>query len=384
MAVKQKQSQKQNVNVNINLGEKKKKGKPKRRKTGKKAVKRQTQTIINPPSIINYPPFFNQNQPNNWFNPPPPIPQKQFAVFPEGETASQLGLLSNVPVPLRVEGNPLKEKEKEPILQPAPINEPFTAPVEENPFIAPAEEPIKFTAEEPLYIEPPIEPPSPTASTISGLSEEPYGTIAPSFYNVEGLGLSKVSKKTGPLPPIGQSQQPLPSSGLTLADNFPSTEYVFEEGGKPKQVKIRKGQKVKEEERLKKETITGIITGEAPTIELQKPKRKSKKTKEAFNPNQSALGFSQPVVTAEAIPAELTAQGAFNLYAPLGEQPSAQLQEKILFVQQPVETFTTQPAVEPTKAETLQRQRRVIERATAITPAEQAFLANETAFPPRF
>jgi hypothetical protein len=342
MAVKQRQSQKQNVNVNINLGEKKKKRKPRKRKTGKQLTKRRegAQPLFNPPPIINFPPAFNQQPAINL--PPPPIPQKQYSVFPESETATQLGLLSTVPVPLKVEGLPLKAKAKEPKPEAYKvINEPFKAPEEEYQLIEPQPPapPPAFTepapelavvggeaqqfspeeiagyksltsaykqadipfnqppANEPLY---PEEPPSPTASTISslsGINPEPTGILSPSFYNVAGLGLSKVSQSL-PLPPIGLSAQPLTSSGLTAysqPSNFPP-EYLFEEGVTQKPVKIRKGQKVKEEERLKKETITGLLTGEAPVIVEQKKKRAPKKQKEAFNPQQSALSFPQPVV----------------------------------------------------------------------------------------
>jgi hypothetical protein len=325
------QKQSQSLSVNINLGK------------GKARQSKPQNPKLPAPFPPNYPPFFNQNQPNNWFNPPPPIPQKQYAVFPEGETASQLGLLSSVPVTLRVEGNPLKEKEKEPTLKPAPADENIfkPAPAEDNPFVAP------------LDIEP-------TPQFVTSLDE-------PATENIGDIPLTEEEKALKyilefgkqPAQPFKQPAQPSLSDVLT-----PFT--AEEEGALQKFKKIRGGQKVKEEERLKKETITGIITGQAPVILEESPKRGRKKgstnkPKETFDPNQSALGFSQPVVTAEAIPAEITAQGTYTLTAPLGEQPSAQLQPKIIFVGQPA----AQPAAEePAKAETLQRQRKVIERAT--------------------
>jgi hypothetical protein len=149
----QKQSQKQNVNVTVNLGEKKKKGKPKKRKTGKKGMKRETQIIpaFNPPSIINYPPFFNQynQKPNTFLNPPPPIPQKEYSVFPEAETAPLTNILSTVPTILKLqttepEPNLAKATTKEPEVQP------FALEVAEEPiFTSGAEEPAPTFFNEP-------------------------------------------------------------------------------------------------------------------------------------------------------------------------------------------------------------------------------------------
>lgn len=298
------QQQSQSLNVNVNLG----------KKGGRK-------TTPKPP---NYPPFFNQYNPSNNWSIPPPIPPKQYLVFPEGETAPILGILSTVPVPLRIGGNPLKEKTKEPTLKVAPIDENIfkPAPAEDNLFVAQLD----------------IEPTPQFVTSLDEPATEIIGDI--------------------PLTAEEERQREEELSRLAEEEKQKRAIETFK--------KVRKGQKVKEEERLKKETMTGIITGQAPQIEQTKPKRgrplgSTNKPKETFDPNQSALGFSQQVVTAEAIPAEITAQGVFNLYAPLGEQPSAQLQEKITFLGQPA----AQPAAEESaKVETLQRQRRVIERAT--------------------
>ena len=300
----QRQSQKQNVNVNINLGEKKKKRKPRKRKT---VMKRREgpQPLFNPPSIINFPPGFNQQPAINL--PPPPIPQKQYSVFPEGETATQLNLLSNVPVPLKVEGSLLKAKAKEPKPEAYKvINEPFKAPEEEyqlieRPELAPA---APFIAEEPLFLpvegeqfkspegalltEPfkpaefPQEPPSPTASTISSLSEglpegftfplQPLqlGEIAPSLKDV--FGLSKVSQSL-PLPPIGLSTQPLTSSGLTTYSqptNFPAPFSVAEGGGTPSpEYLFEEGAAEKPK---KKKGLASVVVGELPPPAEQKKK----------------------------------------------------------------------------------------------------------------
>lgn len=475
MVVKQRQSQKQNVNVNINLGEKKKKRKPRKRKTGKKEVKRQTQPLyaFNPPPIINFPPAFNQQPAVNL--PPPPIPQKQYSVFPEGETATTLNLLSNVPVPLQVEGSPVKEllkpvkttkKEKITVLSseefaPAGEAQPFAPVEEENVFRAstepapppsfaqpapstfetvegePAgkqselenaikfilefgEQPAVIPAQQPtlrqqelianlgarfkkqklkeqkaeqkaekqrlkieqlipslergqlyapsqLYLEP-EEPPSPTASTISSLSGGlQLGSINPSFKDV--FGLSKISQQTGALPPIikseqlGPSAQPLTSSGLTAYSqppNFPP-DYFFDEGAseKPK----------------KKKGLASFLVGELPPPAPAPAKKKAgrpkgSKNKPKYDPQQSALAFPQPVVTAEAIPVELTAQGAVSLSAPLSQQPTAQ------FLGGSEKTFSLAPSAPAKAGETLERRR----GGVGITPKEDAFLALPPAF----
>ena len=341
------------------------------------------QPLFNPPPIINFPPAFNQPPVINL--PPPPIPQKQYSVFPEAETSTQLGLLPNVPVPLRVEGSPLKEKEKERKLVPETytvINEPFKAasfsvaegggtpsPEEEYQLIEKPAAP--FVAEEPLFLpvegeqfkppegalltEPfkpaqfPIEPPSPTASTISSLSEPVLGgELNPSFYNVAGLGLSKVSQSL-PLPPIGLSTQPLTSSGLTTYSpptNFPP-EYLFEEGAaeKPK----------------KKKGLASIVVGELPPPAPAKkkagrPKGASNKPKYETTVPEGQTQFAVPVKETLAFPAE-------SFYsAPLAEQPLAQFlgTEK---------TFSTEPEK---ISGGLERRR----RETALTPAEQTLLSN--------
>lgn len=396
----QRQSQKQNVNVNINLGEKKKKRKPRKRKTGKKEVK-QTRIIpaYNPPPIINFPPAFNQPPAINL--PPPPIPQKQYSVFPEAETATQLGLLSNVAVPLKVEGSPVKAKTKEPKLEQYKIiNEPFKASEEEYqlierpepasppPFLEPAPaletiggEAQPFSAEdiegykaltesyksaefpkpanEPLF---PEEPPSPTASTISslsGINPEPTGILSPSFYNVAGLGLSKVSQSL-PLPPIGLSVQPLTSSGLTSysqPSNFPP-DYFFNEGATQKP---------------KKKGLAGFIEGVPEPVKGQKkkagrPKGASNKPKYEATVPAGQTQFAIPVkeTFVETIPAQLTAEGAYSLSAPLSQQPSA------VFLGGPSEkTFTLAPP--PAKISGGLERRR---GGVGITPAEETFLSN--------
>jgi hypothetical protein len=305
MAVKQKQSQKQNVNVNINLGEKKKK--KKKRKVAKKNTKRtETQPLM----------FQTPNQPLNWIN--YPLPQKQSFVYPEGETASQLGLLSNFRVPFKP--NVLREPVRNPTLADEPTikSKPTKAPKEYSLF---SDEPKRTEEENALdfILQFGTSPPTQTP-----LSDEEIAAI-----------IEAEQKAT-------ESEQ--------KASEPAATEQ-------PK--KIRGGQKVKEEERLKKETITGITTGIAPVIEQPKKQKKQKKPKEAeYDPLQYPITFPQKVVTAEAIPTELTAEGAYSLTAPLAQQPSAELQQKIVFAGLPT------PAEEEPKKETIQRQRRVIERAT--------------------
>jgi hypothetical protein len=217
MAVKQRQSQKQNVNVNINLGEKKRKKKPRKRKTGKKDIKRNETRIIpayNPPPIINFPPAFNQPPAINL--PPPPIPQKQYSVFAEGETATQLGLLSTVPVPLTVEGTTLKEKAKEPKPEAYKvINEPFKAQEEEYQLI---EQPLPPPP-------PPFVEPAPELAPVSGkaqtLTTEERGANALNFI----LGFD----------PNQPAEPPSPSTLSTISEgeNIRNALRFVEETGQP-------------------------------------------------------------------------------------------------------------------------------------------------------
>ena len=368
MAVKQKQSQKQNVNVNINLGEKKKKGKPKRRKTGKKAVKRQTQTIINPAPIINYPPAFQYNQPNNWFNPPPPIPQKQYAVLPEEQTAPILGLLSNVPVPLRVEGNPLKEELKEPKLKVAPVDENLFAPsTNENLFTAPADVPyIPYVNEEPSYYnlpspnesseslvseqeedgyktltekyksaklpvqsysEPSYNTPSPTASSISSLSEPSYNPPSPTAssisslsepsYNLPSPSASSISLFSEP-----SYSPPSPSASTisTLSDEpskvIKTLSDLLAQQAKP-QPKVRKGksEQQKAEEARQQEEIFQMRTEEKQQKAYEK---KQKAAEEKAKPliKQSLARFIESGGESLPLPKETKKKGA-----PLGPRP---------------------------------------------------------------
>jgi hypothetical protein len=125
------QKQSQSVSVNVNLG--KRGGRSKTTPTPK----------IPPPFPFNFPPFFNpyNQNPNTFLNPPPPIPQKQYAVFPETETAPLTNILSTVPVTLK-----LQTTEPEPNLAKATAKtsevQPFAPEVAEEPiFTSGAEEP---------------------------------------------------------------------------------------------------------------------------------------------------------------------------------------------------------------------------------------------------
>jgi hypothetical protein len=349
------QKQSQSVSVNVNLG---------KRGGGRSKPTNPTPKLPSP-FPFNFPPGFNQNFPYSFNLPPPPIPQKQYSVFPEGETATALNLLSNVPVPLKVEGSPLKAKAKEPKPEAYKvINEPFKAPEEEYqliepqppapppPFVEPAPELAVVGGEAQQFF--PEEPPSPTASTISGFTAEPTGILSPSFYNVAGLGLSKVSQSL-PLPPIGPSAQPLTSSGLTVysqPSNFPP-EYLFEEGGKPK-----------------KKGLAGFIEGAPEPVKEKKkagaPRGPRKPKYEASVPaGQTQFAIPVKETSAFAIPAQLSAEGAYSLSAPLSQQPSAQFlgSEK---------TFSLAPPPPEKISGGLERQR----RETALTPAEQTLLSN--------
>jgi hypothetical protein len=455
----QKQSQKQNVNVTVNLGEKKKKGKPKKRKTGKKGMKRETQIIpaFNPPSIINYPPMFNQynQKPNTFLNPPPPIPQKEYSVFPESETAPLTNILSTVPTILKLqttepEPNLAKATAKAPDLptsapevetspftteaeEPAPtfFNEPpvttnIGAEAEANiqPVLSPTDEistqnalqyraaelPVQQTFNIPslkklaekkvllpagsvkanvayspfqLYSAPeqsllpellpevlllPEEPPSPSGSSISNLTEEPVflGTPFPSFFNVGGLKLPPLN-----LPPRQQikgveeilntssvrtyeKKEKLPknepvydvptflftegqtgrttgeySAPLTAASLVPTVAEAKEEASTQLETKPKKKSGGKNIELQKASLIgQGFATGgenlPKPTAEPPKKVRApygSKSGKTGFNPTQTALAFPAPIAQANDIPSNVT--GLLGL--PIAEQPNIQL-----------------------------------------------------------
>lgn len=343
------QKQSQSVSVNVNLG-----------KRGGRS-KTTPITKISPPFPFNFPPFFNpyNQQPNNFLIPPPPIPQKQYATFPEGETAAALGILPTVPIPLKFQTT-LKEAEPEPNLakakkteevqlfapkvdeepvftsgiveeeQPPFFNEPpTTTPMEGEaeanvePLLTPAEEesykqltsqyraaelPVEQTYNIPslkelaekkailpvgslkenvayspfqLYPAPeqlpekkiellPVEPPSPSGSSISGItyvSEEPLllGVPSSSFYNVGGLSL----------PPLNLAPRQQIKGAEEILTSF--AKYI-----KPKP---QKNEPVYEEPAFFfSEGLTGRTLGEysaplVPPVAEEKPKKSKSKSK---------------------------------------------------------------------------------------------------------
>jgi hypothetical protein len=346
------QKQSQSLSVTVNLG----------KKGGGRQSKPQIPKIPSFPP--NYPPFFNQynQQPNNWFNPPPPIPQKQYAVFPESEKAPMVGLLSSVSVPLRVEGNPLKEKEPN-LAKVASIDENILkpAPVEDNPFVA-----AQFITS---LDEPTI---SAEEEELSRLAEEERQREE----ELSRLAEEERQKRTTLNDLLAQQAKPQPKvrkgkSEQQKAEEARQQEEIIQMTKEEKQQKAEEKKQRKAEEKakpLKEKSLARFIESGAESLPLPIETKKKgapvgprKQTYETIPPK----GYAQfPVPVKEtlgiSIPAELTAQGAFNLYAPLGEQPSAQLQPKIIFAAQPA---AEEPAKE--KGETLQRQRRVIERAEA-------------------
>jgi hypothetical protein len=445
MAVKQRQSQKQNVNVTVNLGEKKKKGKPKKRKTGKKR-REGTQPLIipsfNPPSIINYPPFFNQynQKPNTFLNPPPPLPQKQYATFPEAETAPLSGILSTVPTILK-----LQTTEPEPNLAKATVKEsevqPFAPEVETSPFTTEAEEPAPTffnepetttpigggvetnieplltpaeeesykqltsqyrAAELPIGLSPeetqrkeeeargtiaklgarfkakkaaalPEEPPSPSGSSISNITEEPVflGAPSPSFFNVEGLKLPPLN-----LPPrqqiIGAEEILNPPS---LAP--PAPEFLFTEGqtGRTGTTEYSAPLTAKKRTGTLADFGLGVAPAEAKeeaplTLEKKRggrPKGSTNKPKISEKQTQFALPAKGAVI-GEAIP-------TYELGLPIAEQPNIQ------FLGGTQKTFLAEPA--PPLASIsggIERRR----GAAAIPAAEEDILLKQSTIPTLF
>lgn len=121
--VQKQKTQQQSQTVIVNVGGK--------RRAAKKAVPSPGFPPSFPPSL---PPGFDQpNNPNAWSAPPQPAQPLPRAVFPEGETASRLGLSSTVPVRLSFEGG-LAERLR------APVHEaPLEAPAAPAVFDAPPE-----------------------------------------------------------------------------------------------------------------------------------------------------------------------------------------------------------------------------------------------------
>jgi len=356
------QKQSQSLSVTVNLGKK-----------GGRQSKPQ-----NPKLPPNYPPFYNQyNQPSNWFNPPP---QKPYSVFPEGETALNLGLSPYIPVNVHVEGNPLKKPVKEPTLKVAPVDENILPPppAEDNPFTSQSNEPMpQFSTS----LDEPVEVDVPVVSEV--LTEEEIKEIE----KQQRAEYIKLRRKD-----IQPEEEITPENAL---------KFILEQQATPKQ-KISKGkseQQKAEEERQREEELSRLaeekqqkakekgalqtfkklrqmgFKGGPPVVEQLPPKRgrplgsKNKIEEPTFDPSQTALTFPQPVVIAEAIPAELTEQGATSLLLPLAQQPSAERQQKI----QNITFAAAEPAEEPAKEkDPIQRQRKgevkkerkVIQRAT--------------------
>ena len=152
MAKKLKQKQKQTQIVNVHVGGIKRARRPAKRQPKKDArdkvasdSTRGTAPIyaFNPPPIINFPPsFVQQNQPNAWATPPPPIPQRQRAAFVEGEVAELLNQSKTEPVRLTFEGS-IAER-----LEPRKEAAPLEAPAVPSLFEPPPE--IGFTEPEPI------------------------------------------------------------------------------------------------------------------------------------------------------------------------------------------------------------------------------------------
>jgi len=238
--VKRAPTQKQTQIVNVRIGDLgKRKGKAKKGKGKSKKGAVIHIPPFNPTPIINFPPGFNSAQPNLFASVPPPPPQRQYAVRPESETAPLTGLNATVPVPLVIEGNPLKTKDKEPKLeaQPTPdITGEFATPT--VPFGG-TEVPTETKEEEVVFPEYP-EP------LTSGLSEQTTQSQA-QFELGRGPLPSSYVTKYGPLPPISKTATPLSGYvspiGATFfpteaSVDFPPEDIYSASGTVPKPVKL--------------------------------------------------------------------------------------------------------------------------------------------------
>ena len=353
MAVKQKQTQKQNVNVNINLGEKKKKRKPKRKsKSTKKPIK-------------------IQNEPIKY------IPPRIIYAYPESETASLLGLLSNVKIPFQ-----FKEK-----VETYNLAKEKVAP---NPFIKTStEEDYSVIDNQPLTIKTREEPtfdiggipafetePEITSSPISTTPENLPSTFEPKQKETEENPAQSVLQYIENLEKTQKKEKEARIKIAKLGATFkakktllaPTTAESKEEA--PTQLETKETKKKKSGGRnieLQKASLVGqgFATGgenlPKPTVEPPKKVRApygSKSGKIGFDPTQTALTFTTPITTADVAPS--SSAGLLGLS--IAEQPSAQLLTK-----QPeytIEVVGTPVAQPEKKIRTIERRRRGEEEAT--------------------
>jgi hypothetical protein len=137
-----KQKQKQTQIVNINLGGRvgaKRKSKPKKKALAQSKASKAPLPAYNPPSIVNFPAGFNQP---NVFQPlVAPPPQRQYAVFAEGEQQRLLNTTTTIPVPFTFVGatETLKAPPKEERLVPVPSEEGGEVKAEEEEVVLPTE-----------------------------------------------------------------------------------------------------------------------------------------------------------------------------------------------------------------------------------------------------
>lgn len=151
-------AQRQTQIVNVHVGGIKRARRPAKRQPKKDARDKVASDkaapiyAFNPQPIINFPPsFVQQNQPNAWATPPPPIPQRPRSAFVEGEVAELLNQPKTEPVRLTFEGA-IAER-LEPRKETAGIEVPAAPPLFEPPpeFAFTEPEPIiepEFSAEE--------------------------------------------------------------------------------------------------------------------------------------------------------------------------------------------------------------------------------------------
>ena len=138
------QKQRQTQIVNVNLGSI---GKRVKRKKINKRESKASIPAFNPPSIVNFPVGFNAsmglNQPNVFQPLSAPPPQRQYAVFAEGEQQRLLNTTPTIPVPFTFVGatEKLKAPAKEERLVPVPTKaeEEIVLPTEAEEAVAMAE-----------------------------------------------------------------------------------------------------------------------------------------------------------------------------------------------------------------------------------------------------
>jgi hypothetical protein len=390
---KSSQKQSQSVSVNVNL--------VKSKRSQNKQPTQRIQPQLPAQFPFNFPPFNPYNFLSNPTNYTPP-PKKDYAVYPENDTAPLAGILSTVPVKLEIEGRdepaPIKisenlplEKVGEEVILPLEKPEEEIIEPEENPLLTPAEEEsyknltAQYRSVDVFGLPPPVIGSAevlalPNFSDISlASSASPFVPEEPPSPAFSEITLASTAspfpseiRPPSTLPPLNlQPRQQLFGAEEILNPqplNVPAEEFVFTEGQTGRSVYSAP---------LRQTTLSDFGIGSAPSVAEEKvteerkrgrPKGSKSKPKSV---EQNQPQFAQPVTEIFAQPVQ-TDTGLLGL--PISEQPN------ITFLGGTQKTFTSEPEPPPPVVSGgLERQR----RSTALPPKEEEFLASPFAFTQR-